>query len=61
MYISDEQKNLISLVKGGLTNIEIAEELGYSPNTIKKKLCVIYKLFNVRGRMALISKILNYS
>ena len=61
MHTNNEQKLIIELVKSGLTNIEIAEELGYSPSTIKKKLCVIYRLFNVRGRMALISKILNYS
>ena len=61
MYLTDEQKQIIRCVKKGLTNIEIGEELGYSPDTIKKRLWLIYRLFNVRGRIAFVNKLSLYS
>lgn len=61
MYLTNEQKVIIKCVKKGLTNIEIGEELGYSPDTIKKRLWLIYRLFNVRGRIALLNKLPRYS
>ncbi len=61
MYISDEHKEIIKYVKKGLTNIEIGEELGYSPSAIKKKLKLIYQFYNVRGRIDLIGKLFKYS
>lgn len=59
MQLTEEQKQIIRYVKQGLTNIEIAEEMGYSPDTIKKRLWLIYKLLNVKNRIDLISKIVN--
>ena len=61
MQLDEEQKEIINCVKRGLTNIEIGEEMGYSPDTIKKRLCRIYRLFNVRGRIALVAKLVKYS
>ena len=60
MKLHEEQKQIIWCVKRGLTNIEIGEELGYSHNTIKKKLQLIYKLFNVRGRIDLVNELLKF-
>ncbi len=60
MQLSEEQKTIIKCVKKGLSNIEIAEKMGYSPDTIKKRLWLIYKLFNVRGRIELVNKLLKY-
>ncbi len=61
MYLSEEQKQIIKYVKAGFTNIEIAEELGYSPDTIKKKLCFLYRFFNVKGRANLVTKAIRHS
>ncbi len=61
MYLTEEQKEIINFVKKGFTNIEIGEELGYSSDTIKKKLRSIYKKFNVKRRIDLVSKIVRYS
>ena len=49
--LNDEQKDIVKLVKQGLTNIEIGVELGYSADSIKKPLSVIYKKFGVRNRI----------
>ena len=55
--LNDEQKDIVKLVKQGLTNIEIGVELGYSADSIKKRLSVIYKKFGVRKRIELIDLI----
>lgn len=57
MGLNEEQIAIIKYVKDGMTNIEIGEELGYSADTIKKRLCQIYRLLNVRNRIDLIRKI----
>lgn len=51
------KKDIVKLVKQGLTNIEIGVELGYSADSIKKRLSVIYKKFGVRKRIELIDLI----
>lgn len=55
--LNDEQKDIVKLVQQGLTNIEIGVELGYSADSIKKRLSVIYKKFGVRKRIELIDLI----
>lgn len=57
MGLDEEQIAIIRYVKDGFTNIEIGEELGYSADTIKKRLCMIYRLMNVRNRIELVRKI----
>lgn len=52
--LNQEQKKIAELVIIGLTNIEIGVELGYSPDSIKKRLSVIYKKFGVKKRIELI-------
>ncbi|MBS4760699.1 MAG: response regulator transcription factor [Clostridium sp.] len=51
--LTNEQQKLIKFVFEGKTNTEIAENLGYSPNTVKKKLKYIYKFYNVENRKEL--------
>ena len=60
ILLSEENKGIMKYVKMGMTNIEIGEELGYSPHTIKKKLHRLYKLFYARGRIDFVSKISDY-
>lgn len=59
--LDEEQKRIVKYVRNGLTNIEIAEELGYSPDTIKKRLVLLYKLFNVNKRIELVNKLIRYN
>lgn len=56
MVLTDEQKMLVKLVSEGLTNIDIAEEMGYSPATVKLRLKALFKLFNVSNRVTLVNK-----
>ncbi len=56
MMLNDEQKKILGFVFEGKTNWEIGDELGYSPNTIKKKLKAIYKFYKVENRMELFLK-----
>lgn len=58
MKLTNEQKNIINLVMKGRKNIDIAEEMGYSPATVKKRLSALYKKFYVTGRTELIYKVL---
>lgn len=51
MIFNEEQIKIAQLVKSGLTNIEIGEELGYSPDCIKKRLSLIYKKLGVKRRV----------
>lgn len=60
ILLSNESKQLIKFVQMGLTNIEIGEELGYSPHTIKKKLRHLYKLFYASGRIDFVHKTIDY-
>lgn len=53
MFITSEQKRLLELINKGFTNIEIGEMLCYSPDTIKKRLTRLFKLFGVKNRIQL--------
>lgn len=53
--LNKEQKKIVELVITGMTNIEIGVELGYSKDSIKKRLSVIYRKFGVKKRIELIS------
>lgn len=56
MALTEEQNKIMAYALKGLTTIEIAEELGYSPSTVKKHLGRIYTAFNVKNKIALIRK-----
>lgn len=49
---------IIDLVVMGLTNVEIADRMGYSVTSVKRKLKKIYDVHNVRGRVTLVRKAL---
>lgn len=51
MRLSKEQKSIATLVEAGYTNTEIGEELGYSSDSIKKQLSIIYKKLGVKRRV----------
>jgi DNA-binding NarL/FixJ family response regulator len=54
--MSEEQEKIIKYIHAGMSNMEIAEELGYSESTIKKRITKIYKTFKVTSRLGLIKK-----
>ncbi len=58
MFFSEEQLKIAMLVQCGKTNIEIGEELGYSAESIKKRLSGIYKKLGIKRRIEL-AKILS--
>lgn len=53
--LNQEQKKIVELVITGMTNIEIGVELGYSKDSIKKRLSAIYRKFGVKKRIELIN------
>ena len=59
MLLTKEEYTIVCHVVNGLKNIEIAEEMGYSEATVKKRLTVIYGKMNVFNRFDLIRKILS--
>ena len=54
--LTDEQQKIVSYIFEGKTNWEIADEMGYSPHTVKKKLKAIYKFYKVENRIELFLK-----
>ena len=59
MLLTKEEYTIVYHVVNGLKNVEIAEEMGYSEATVKKRLTVIYGKMNVFNRFDLIRKILS--
>lgn len=58
MALTEEQKKIINCVIEGMTNIEIAELMGYCPDTIKMRLRKLYRTYNVQGRVGLVKRML---
>ena len=58
MYFNKEQKRIIQCVIDGKTNVEIAEEMGYSPASIKRRLKIIYRLCKVESRLELVKNVI---
>ncbi len=58
MYDNEELETIIKYVVDGKTNIEIAEEMSYSPASIKRRLKAIYKSYRVENRLELVKYIL---
>ena len=57
MKLNDLQIQIIKLVNQGKSNPEIANQLGYSVENIKKNLRVCFKYFKVRNRVELVREI----
>ncbi|MGD2198761.1 response regulator transcription factor [Lysinibacillus fusiformis] len=54
------EREVLNFVSKGLKNIEIAQQLIVSENTIKKHLQNLYRKFQVTNRTQLLAKCLNY-
>lgn len=59
--LTDREYEITCLVLDGLTNIEIANSLFISINSVKKHLSNIYKKFDASGRYQLIAYCVNYA
>lgn len=53
--LSKRQEEILNLIADGLTNGQIAKQLGYSESTIRHETMKIYELFKVRGRKEAVS------
>ena len=53
--LTSRQKQILSLLRKGLTNIEICKTLGISANTVKVHLANIYKTLEVTNRTEAVS------
>ena len=55
--ITSRERELLSLIREGLPNREIAERMGIGEQTVKNALAVLYQKLHVRNRtqLALIS------
>jgi DNA-binding CsgD family transcriptional regulator len=49
-YLTRRQRDVIHLVKDGLTNAQIASELGFSESTIRQETMRIYEILGASGR-----------
>lgn len=56
LQVSNRQRQVLTLVREGRTNAEIARRLGYSEVTIKADLTALYKLLGANGRTDLVDK-----
>lgn len=54
------EREVLNFVSKGLKNVEIAQQLIVSENTIKKHLQNLYRKFQVTNRTQLLAKCLNY-
>ena len=51
--LTDRQKEIIELIRSGLTNKEIASKLFISENTVKYHLKIIYEILDIEHRTEL--------
>lgn len=54
MKLTAEQAEIINYVVEGQTNIQIAEEMGFSERSINRRLKKIFKIFGVENKPSLI-------
>lgn len=52
--VSDVDMQIIESILEEKTNIEMAEEIGYSLGSVKKRLAYLFKRYNVKTRVGLI-------
>lgn len=55
MVLTEREDRILTLIREGKTNIEIAEEMAYSESLIRQLTIVIYRKLGVSGRKELIS------
>ncbi|WP_237762930.1 response regulator transcription factor [Paenibacillus sp. A3] len=55
--LTDKEKNILSFVIKGYTNVKIAKEIFVSTRTVEKKLSVIYEKLGVHSRIEAVEKI----
>lgn len=53
MKLTQEQIDILEQVVQGRTNMQIAEHLGYSERSVKRKLQKLFRFFKVENRAAL--------
>lgn len=61
MILTKTEYNILIFIVKGMTNIEIAEELNYSVPWVKKELTNLYKRFNVKNRIQLVTDYYKYN
>ncbi len=54
MQLNDIQINIVKKVIAGKTNSQIAEEMNYSIENVKKNLRICFKYFKVSNRVELV-------
>lgn len=59
MFLNSEETVIVDMIVKGCKNVDIAEEMGYSEATVKKRLTLIYKKLGISNRLDLIRKILS--
>ncbi len=55
MKLTEEQKVILEELISGSTNQQIADKIGYSESSIKRKVKELFNVFNVKNRASLIS------
>lgn len=60
MHVSKREKEVIQLLRGGLTQKEVASHLGISPKTIEGHLRNMFERFLVKNTTELIAKYIKY-
>ena len=55
MKLTEEQKVILEELISGSTNQQIADKIGYSESSIKRKVKELLNVFNVKNRASLIS------
>jgi len=58
MKLTNEQRNIIQLLKEGKTNARIAKEMFVSLATIERRLTDLYNIFGAENRTSFIVEIL---
>lgn len=56
MKLTERQEVILDMVKAGMTNPAIAEQLGYSESLIRQETMAIYQKLGVDGRRSLVSE-----
>ena len=51
--LSETEKKIVRLIVEGKSTREIAEELGYTKQTVRNYLCIVYEKVGVKNRAAL--------
>lgn len=58
LNLNDTQKLILNKIIEGKSNIDIAEDMGYSESFIKKQIRTLFKIFRVSKRVELVREAL---